>query len=326
MRPSLARKAIEACIEANQPVFVWGEPGIGKSSVIRQIAKSKSRNLIDLRLSLLEPPDLRGFPFINEGQMQFATPSFFPTDPDDDSIIFLDEVNLADPSVLAAAYQLVLERGIGEYKLPPNVAIVAAGNRETDGCNVQTMSPALSNRFVHIDFEANFQDWREHANATKLDPSVVSFINFRPSLLHDFDQDKRAFPTPRSWEFVSTVINSTDDPFIQSSLIAGAVGDGASAEFVSFLKIVKSLPDPDKVLANPTTSEVPDDLATLYALCGALAARVTENNMANLITYCERIKEEFQVLCINDAVSRNSFLANTKPFVDWAVRHTELLV
>jgi len=326
MRPTHVTDAIEACIRVNQPVFIWGEPGVGKSSVVKQLGKKLNRNVIDLRLSLLDSVDLRGFPMLQNNRMHFAIPSFLPTDDDADDIIFLDEMNKGTSAVLAAAYQLVLDRALGEYKLPPGCSIVAAGNREHDGADVTAMPAPLANRFTHIDYDVNFDDWRKYANSNQFNPEVVNFINFRPGLLHDFDPEKRAFPTPRSWEFVHTVLNSKADPVIERHLIAGAVGDGAAAEFASFLKIYRNLPDPDAVLMSPKTATVPDDLATLYALCGALAARANEANFGRLIEYCERLKDEFQVMCVRDAVTRQRKLSNTKEFSSWAIKHSSVLI
>lgn len=326
MRPSLASEAIDACVDVKQPLFIWGPPGVGKSAVIKQLAKRRNLNLIDLRLSLLDSVDLRGFPHMRDSRMHFATPIFLPTDPDSAGILFLDEMNAAMPSVQAAAYQLVLDRGIGEYRLPDGWAILAAGNRETDQGVTYTMPAPLANRFIHVDYEVQFDDWRAWAVAAGVKPEVINFMNFRPGLLNDFDPDKRAFPTPRSWEFVSRILDSGRTPTVERGLIAGAVGDGASAEFASFLKIFRNLPNPDAILMNPRAATVPTDLATLYALCGALAARASESNFERLIEYCDRLKEEFQVLCVRDAVTRNRDLAQTDAFSKWAIKNAAVLV
>jgi ATPase family associated with various cellular activities (AAA) len=326
MRPTLAAEAITKCLAVRQPIFVWGPPGAGKSSVVREIAKNTGKQLIDLRLSLLDSVDLRGFPHMHDGRMHFATPSFLPTDPNSEGVLFLDEMNVAPPAVQAAAYQLVLDRKVGEYQLPDGWSIIAAGNRETDQGVTYTMPAPLANRFVHADFDVHFDDWRQWAINHKLRSEVVNFISFRPGLLMDFDPDKRAFPTPRSWEFVSRVIDSSTTGEVERALISGAVGDGAAAELAGFLKIFRTLPNPDMVLMNPSKADVPTDPATLYALCGALSERASEANFDRLIEYCERIKPEFQVLCIRDTVTRNRDLAQTKTFAQWAVKNASVLI
>jgi hypothetical protein len=326
MRPSLASEAIKKCISVKQPLFLWGQPGVGKSAITKQIAKESGLTLIDLRLSLLDSVDLRGFPHMVSDRMHFATPIFLPTDPNSRGILFLDEMNAAPPAVQSAAYQLVLDRRIGEYNLPDGWAIVAAGNRETDQGITYTMPAPLANRFTHLDFEVHFDDWRTWALANDIKPEIVNFISFRPALLNDFDPDKRAFPTPRSWEFVSRIIDGSTSLEVERSLISGSVGDGAAAELAGFLKIFRNLPNPDSVLMDPKRAEVPTDPATLYALCGALSARASEANFDRLIEYCDRIKPEFQVLCIRDAIARNRDLAHMDSFAVWAVKNSSVLV
>ena len=326
MKPTLVAKALRKCIAVRQPLFLWGGPGTGKSQVTAQVAHEYSPNFIDLRLSLLDNVDLRGFPHMVEGQMHFAPPVFLPRDMESSGVLFLDEMNVAPPSVQASAYQLVLDRRIGEYRLPDGWAIIAAGNREADQGITYTMPAPLANRFTHIDFEVNLMDWRKHAVKHKFRTEVVNFINFRPGLLYDFDPDKRAFPTPRSWEFVSRIIDDEEEKDVERALISGSVGDGAAAEFAGFLKIYRNLPNPDAVLMHPTKSEVPKDPATLYALCGALSERASEANFDRLIQYCERIKEEFQVLCIRDSVAKHPPLADTEEFSKWAINHADVLV
>jgi hypothetical protein len=326
MRPSVAADAITKCIQVKQPLFLWGQPGVGKSAVTKQVARDANLELVDLRLSLLDSVDLRGFPHMVANRMHFAVPVFLPVDPDSSGILFLDEMNAAPPAVQSAAYQLVLDRRIGEYKLPDNWAIIAAGNRETDQGVTYTMPAPLANRFTHIDFDPNFDDWRTWALQNGIKPEIVNFINFRPGLLNEFDPDKRAFPTPRSWEFVSKITDSSASIEVERGLIAGSIGEGAAAELAGFLKIYRNLPNPDAVLLNPKTADVPTDPATLYALCGALSVRASEANFDRLVEYCGRMKPEFQVLCIRDSVTRARELAHTAAFSTWAIQNSSILI
>lgn len=325
MRPTLVADSVETCLDVKQPLFIWGPPGAGKSSVVKQMAAKRNQPIIDLRLSLLDSVDLRGFPHMVDGRMHFATPAFLPTDPNSEGVLFMDEMNAGRPDVQAAAYQLVLDRAIGEYTLPDGWAIIAAGNRETDGGVTYTMPAPLANRFVHVEYEVHFDDWRAHAVSAGFKSEVVNFISFKPGLLMDPDYDKRAFPTPRSWEFVSRILDNSK-PAVEAGLIAGAVGDGAAAEFRGFLKIYRNLPNPDSILLNPKTAPVPEDLATLYALCGALSHRASVANFDRLLEYCDRLKPEFQVLCVRDAVIRNRELAQTQAFVNWSIKNSATLI
>lgn len=326
MKPTHARQAIEACMNAKQSVFVWGQPGIGKSAVIKNIATERGIGFIDLRLSQLDTVDLRGFPMMKNDRMEFAIPGFLPTDMDSEGIIVLEELNSARPDMQATAYQFIHDRQIGAYKLPPKWSLIAAGNRDKDNGVTYSMGAPLSSRFVHVDFEVDFDDWRQWAVANGIAPEITNFISFRPALLNQFDPLKRSFPTPRTWEFVSKLLGSNvQDRLVESHLIDGSVGPEACAEFRAFLKIYRDLPNPDMVLMNPSKAPVPDDLATLYALCGALAARTTESNFGRLIEYCARLRGEFQVLTIKDACMRNKELAHTAEFADWTVKNFNLL-
>lgn len=326
MRPSLVAEALHKAIKVKQSVFIWGGPGAGKSSVVHQVAKLNDMQVADLRLSTIDSPDLRGYPHIVMGRMCFAVPDFLPTDENSTGVLFLDEMNAGRPDVQAAAYQLVLDRKIGRYTLPPGWAVIAAGNRDSDQGVTYTMAAPLSNRFLHLDYEVNFQDWRAWARGSKLNLDVANFLNFRPDLLYQPDFDKHAFPTPRSWEFVSNVIDPTLSRDVERGMIAGAVGDGAAAEFAGFLKIARELPNPDSILVAPDKADVPKDLATLYALCGALANRASPANWGNLVKYADRLKPEFQSLLIRDSVARKIELAGTPEFSEWAEKNAALLV
>ena len=174
MKASKITSAISALIDSKIPSFLWGPPGIGKSSIVKQISTAKSLQFIDLRLSLMDPTDLKGIPFYDkhEHHSVWAPPSFLPKS--GEGILFLDELNSAPPAVQASAYQLILDRQVGEYKLPDGWAIVAAGNRETDRGVVYKMPTPLANRFVHLEMEVDVNDWKDWAFSTGIE--VKTFL------------------------------------------------------------------------------------------------------------------------------------------------------
>jgi MoxR-like ATPase len=163
--PNEAKASVRKCLKINRPIFLWGAPGIGKSDIIKQLGDELGREVIDIRLPLWEPTDIKGIPFFNPETktMEWGPPSELPMDPDSKAIIFLDELNAAPPAVQAAAYQLVLNRRVGTYVLPKGVSIVAAGNRETDKGVTYRMPAPLANRFLHLELKVNFDDWQEWA-------------------------------------------------------------------------------------------------------------------------------------------------------------------
>jgi len=205
--PKAAKRAILTAIQTGRPVFVWGSPGLGKSDIVSQIGQDLNREVIDVRLALWEPTDIKGIPYYNpeQGKMVWAPPSELPLDPKSTAIIFLDELNSAPPAVQAAAYQLILNRRVGTYVLPDGVSIVAAGNRDSDRGVTHRMPSPLANRFIHIEMTHDVDDWIEWATAHSIHADVVGYIGFAKQDLYDFDPraSLKAFATPRSWHFVS---------------------------------------------------------------------------------------------------------------------------
>ena len=209
--PNEAKLALTHCIKLQRPIMMWGAPGIGKSDIVKQIADSQKREVIDIRLPLWEPTDIKGIPYYNakENNMVWAAPAELPTDEKSTSIIFLDELNSAAPAVQAAAYQLILNRRVGQYYLPKGVAIVAAGNRDVDRGVTYRMPAPLANRFVHIELRVDYDDWMEWATNEHIHADVVGYITFAKQDLYDFDPrgSSRSFATPRSWSFVSQLLS-----------------------------------------------------------------------------------------------------------------------
>tara|TARA_B000000557_G_scaffold264134_1_gene268580 strand:+ start:265 stop:1359 length:1095 start_codon:yes stop_codon:yes gene_type:complete len=263
VRPNDTNDIVLRAMKAERPIFIWGAPGIGKSELVQQIVDSGelgNAHMIDLRLALMEPTDLRGYPFRNpeNNLMEWAPPADLPTqemaDAHDTIVLFLDELNSAPPSVQAAAYQLVLNKRIGQYNLPTNVKIVAAGNRETDRGVTYRMPSPLANRFRHINMEVNFEDWSIWATNNKVHQDVIGYLTYSKADLFDFDPktSSQAFATPRSWNYVSEILNTegfdnaTD--FQQKAEVAGAIGEGMAIKFCEHRKIASKLPNPEDVL------------------------------------------------------------------------------
>lgn len=328
MKPSHVELALEVAIKAKRPVFIWGAPGVGKSQVVAKVAKKHGLDLIDVRAALLDPVDLRGLPFINgEGRVHWAIPDFLPKD--GKGILFLDELNQGVPLVQAAFFQLIFDRCLGEYKLPDGWVVVAAGNRDTDGSITTRMATALKNRFLsHIDFDVDLEDWVSWALSADVAIEVISFIRFRPSLLHRFDPKSKdnAFPTPRSWEFVSDILKTNPPKEIEYELIAGCVGEAAAAEFKGFIDVYRDLPDIDAILVNPSGEKVPEDPAILYAITGALSRKASTTNFGRVLEYGKRMPAEFSVLLVRDSVQRTKELTKTRAFIEWSAENSDVLI
>ncbi len=244
-------------------VFLWGAPGIGKSSIVKKVAQDNNLELIDLRISQLAPTDIRGLPYIENGQARFAPPSFLPTK--GQGILFLDEANMASPSMMSIAQQLILDRQVGDYVVPEGWFIVAAGNRAEDRAAVSQMPAPVANRFIHFNVESDLSSWKEYAIGSGVNEQIVSFLNFRPQLLFSFNKNATAWPSPRSWDFANTLLDIGLE-------VDSAVGEGTAAEFYAYQSIYSRLPDVDAVLAGEKI-DVPKEPSLMYAVCGSLVSR-----------------------------------------------------
>ena len=258
---------------------MWGPPGIGKSDIVAQITNSFSNShLIDIRLSLWEPTDIKGIPYFdsNSGTMVWGAPSELPSaemaEKYDNIVLFLDEMNSAAPSVQAAAYQLILNRRVGEYRLPDNVMIVAAGNREADKGVTYRMPAPLANRFVHLELAVDFDDWFQWAVDNKIHNDVVGYLTFSKKDLYDFDpkSPSRSFATPRSWSFVSELLEDELDEETTTDLVSGAVGEGLAIKFVAHRKVAAQMPNPTDILSGKVKELKTKEISAMYSLTVSL--------------------------------------------------------
>ena len=273
--PKSAKKAIRKAIQKRRPVFLWGPPGIGKSDIVKQIGADEGREVIDVRLALWEPTDIKGIPYYNSdlGKMTWAPPAELPTNADSKAIIFLDELNSAPPAVQAAAYQLILNRRVGTYELPEGVDLVAAGNREGDRGVTYRMPSPLANRFVHLEAKVDFDDWQDWATLNKIHPEVVGYVGFAKQDLYDFDpkSSSKSFATPRSWSFVSDLLQDDDtDSETLHNLIAGAIGDGLSVKFMAHRKIAGRMPKAEDILDGKVKDLQIKEVSAMYSLTVSL--------------------------------------------------------
>jgi hypothetical protein len=257
--------------------MLWGPPGVGKSQIIAQVAARHGVPMIDIRLSQMEPTDLRGIPFRIEDRVERAIPSMLPDTKKHgpQGILFLDEITSAPPSVSAAAYQLILDRRLGAYQIPEGWAVFAAGNRQGDRGVTYTMPAPLANRFSHFEVEANLDDWVAWAYANNIDERLIGFLRFRPELLFDFDpaHNPVAFPSPRSWEFAHRALQKFGDhPELLLPTLQACVGPAAGLELNAFIENLDRMPDLDAILRGEEVA-VPREIDLQYAVASALVGR-----------------------------------------------------
>ena len=269
-----ARKSLLKAFQVKRPLFLWGPPGIGKSELVEGITQELGGLMIDLRLGQMEPTDIRGIPFYNKEKnvMEYAPPVDLP-DAETAAqypvvVLFLDELNSAPASVQSAAYQLILNRRVGKYVLPDNVVMVAAGNRESDKGVTYRMPTPLANRFIHQEMKVDFAAWQEWAVQNKIHKDVVGYLSFAKQDLYDFDakSSSRAFATPRSWSFVSQLLDDTVEDSTLTNLIAGTVGEGLAVKFMSHRKVASRMPNPKDILDGKVKDLQVKEVSAMYSL------------------------------------------------------------
>lgn len=302
--PNDAKRALRKCIKIQRPVFLWGPPGIGKSDIVAQIGVEQDREVIDVRLNLWEPTDIKGIPYYNsdKGTMTWAPPAELPTDPESTAILFLDELSSAAPATQAAAYQLILNRRVGTYVLPKGVSIVAAGNREADKGVTYRMPAPLANRFLHLELRTDFDDWLNWATANMVHEQVVGYVSFAKQDLYDFDPkgSSRAFATPRSWSFVSELLKDDDLPEnTLTDLISGAVGEGLAVKFMAHRKVAKQMPNPEDILNGKVKKCNIKEISAMYSLTVSLCYELQTANQKKIKNWDEMADNYFGFMMDN---------------------------
>lgn len=321
LKPSDVSQAVRECIAINKPVMLWGAPGIGKSDMVRDAAKSLKRDMIDLRGSTLDAVDVRGLPHVTaEGKSTFAFPDFFPED--GTGILFFDEINRALMMVQNALLQLVLDRRLGDYVLPKEWAMVAACNDAKYSRGVNQLSEAFLGRFLHINVEPDRDDWIDWAIANDVHTTVIGFLRFRGENFHNQDRNAKASPNPRSWVDVSNLAKrEITNERLRHAMYAGAVGDAAT-ELMAYEKNTAKLPNINEIIRNPHKAAVPSDKnqAQLYALSTELGCRADKTNFENILIYLNRLKKEYMILGVRDALVRSTGeLKELKAYKKWAM-------
>jgi hypothetical protein len=306
--PKAAKKSLRKAFKNKRPIFLWGPPGIGKSDIIKQLGTELEAHVIDVRLSLWEPTDIKGIPYFNsnDNTMVWAPPSELPNaelaKQHDSIILFLDEMNSAAPSVQAAAYQLVLNRRVGTYHLPDNVVIVAAGNRETDKGVTYRMPAPLANRFVHLEMTVDWDDYFEWATENKVHKDVVGFLSFSKKDLYDFEpkSSSRSFATPRSWSFVSELLVDDDcDDSTLADLISGSVGEGLAVKFMAHRKISSKMPKPEDILKGKVKEMKSKEISAMYSLTVSLCYELKDACDKNAKDWNSQVNCFFQFMMDN---------------------------
>ncbi|GAA1023328.1 ATPase AAA [Acrocarpospora pleiomorpha] len=309
--PSAQLEALALAVSANLPVLLWGEPGIGKSAGMEQLAAGLDLPLETVIASVHEPSDFAGLPIVGDDPAATGVPMAPPdwavrVHRAGKGLVFFDELSSAPPAVQAALLRVVLERRVGSLTLPEPVRIVAAANPPSSAADGWHLSPPLANRFVHLRWTHDPRTVARGMAGTwptvsipYVDPAKISsavarargavsgFLTARPGLVHHLPADAEgrggAWPSPRTWEMALRLLATGYAAGVErealASAVVGAVGDGAGIEMMSYLEEL-DLPDPDHVLADPDAFALPErgdrQLAFLTAIVAAVQGELTQ--------------------------------------------------
>ena len=323
--------ALDSVLLSKLTPMLVGSPGIGKSDIVKLTAKKHNLKLIDLRLAQSDPTDLNGFPTLQND----APPTTFPLENLDEIpvgyegwLLFLDEINAAPPAIQAAAYKLVLDRQIGSHNLHKRVAIVCAGNKATDKAIVNRLSTAMQSRMIHLNLMVDTESWLEWANTHNVDHRVISFIKFRPELLHKFNPSHadNTFASPRTWEFLSKIIvDKKEFTKTDHAVLVGTVGEGPATEFRAFCDVYKDLPTIEDMLENPTLVNIPREPGHQYAMTTLISHHANDDTIEALMIVAKKLPIEFQVVVLKDIYSIAPELKKNQIIQDWVSQNADKL-
>ena len=330
MRATLLKETIKDLFPIKRPICIEGAPGGGKTTIVQQVAMDLKVGYIEKHMPTMLVEDF-GVPDMGTEGTKFGykLPDWFPaknrSDIPEQGILCFDDRNQAPADIQKVLANIMQARTLHGVPLKDGWHVVSTGNRQSDRAGANRILSHVRGRETVIELETHLDDFSAWCIENDVAPEVISFTRFRAELLHDFKPERDINPSPRAWvEGVASVIGKVPAD-AEFECFKGAVGEGAAAEFVGFLKIHRKLPNPDTILMNPTGSNVPDDPATLYALCGTLAHKATVENFDKVITYVGRMPKEFSVLCISYATRKNEELASSSAFTKWATDHQDVL-
>ena len=312
--------------------YLIGGAGLGKTSNVQQIVEENEWMLYILSLSQFDAAELGGVICLVDGKAERVMPHWLRklwemSEKCEVVVLFLDELPQAPVSNQNVAAQIVNERRIGEFKLPDNCAIVAAGNRTSDRAGTNTMPSHLKDRLMFLEIEADLEDTIAYFMAHKVHEDVTGFLRARPEFLHKFDRDANASPSPRSWDRVATILGWGLDAVCEAEAISGQVGRAACADFMGYRKLKATMPDLDKIISNPDSAEIPSDAMVLYALAAGLSHKMNKANAGNIIKYLKRLDaQEFAAFTVKDAVNRDQTLKQSEAVRQWILSDGKQLI
>jgi len=314
-----------------------GSPGGGKTSIIQQVVKQLNGwGYYENHMPTMLVEDF-GIPLTDaeSGTLKYLLPDWYPsihrTDIPDKGVLCFDDRNQASADLQKVLANIIQARTLHGVPMKEGWRIISTGNRQSDRAGANKILSHLRNRETVLELETLLEDWTDWSLVNGVRQELISFMHFRPNLLHDFDPQRDINPTPRAWvdgvNPVMGVVSKESEP----EFFKGAVGEGAAAEFVGYLEICQSMPDPLRVLREPKVYPTDGDIKAFtmsvkYALSGALSEHVTNKTIGNMISFLSRIEPEFCVLALNCACRKQPELQETDEFTAWAVKNQQYVI
>ncbi len=333
MKPSILKQALSLAIANRMPALIVGAPGIGKSDIVAQASEDAGAELIISHPVVSDPTDYKGLPFVVDGHAEFLPFGELRkiTETQRPTVFFLDDLGQAPVSVQAACMQLLLARRINGHRVSDTVTFLAATNRRQDKAGVQGILEPVKSRFAAIlNLEPDLDDWVTWALDNGMPVELIAHNRFRPEYISMTawkpSPDMVNSPSPRTIARIGQWMNTNPPTDLEYELYAGAAGEAYAADLLGFLKIFRNLPSIDLILMNPETEKVPTDPATLYAVCAALASKASQQTFGNIIKYANRMTPEFSVMLVRDIIGKTRSLVNTKAFIEWSTKHSNVLI
>jgi len=334
MKPSDLKTALAHLIPGKQNVLITGQPGIGKSDIVAQAAADADANLIIFHPAVSDPTDYKGLPALDPDNPHAAT--FLPfgelttlIHADKLTVAFLDDLGQAPPAVQSAVMQLILARRVNGHKVSDHVTFIAATNRKKDRANVSGILEPVKSRFACIiELAPDLDDWTAWSLKNGMPTELIAFIRFRPHFLTAWEPTAEIVngPCPRTLTHAGRLYNLGLPTALEYEIYKGAAGKAFAAEFTGFLKIYRNLPDPDAVLLNPKTADVPTDPQTLYALAGALSRKANPQTFSSILQYAERLEMEFNVLLTVLSAKTSPDCQRTREFINWTTKNQNIFL
>jgi len=327
MKPSRIQQVLTAGLSKGLQFLVYGEPGGSKTAIITAAAKEAGVELVLEHPAVADPTDAKGLPGLGKDGAHFYPIGFVKkliaaTKP---TLCLLDDFGQAPHAVQAAYMQLIHGKRLNGHTLPAHVSFCIATNSTGDRAGVNAILEPVKSRFHAIlKLDVDQPEWCLWAYNAGIADEVIAFIKFRPELLMKPSPSRELVnsPSPRTWHHASDLFKAG---ITDAEALGGAVGEGAAAEFLGFLRVYQSLPNIDEILTNPLTAKVPKDPTGHYAVAVALVRRAKKDNLGRIISYLARIGKEFEVLALRDILRVNPGATECAAFNEWAAKNEDVM-